>query len=62
MNTITWIGGALLPPTIVTGILGMNTLGDLSFNNGVISILIVVLSAIIIPIYLKFFNKDKNEH
>jgi len=64
MNTLTWIGGVLLPPSIVTGFLGMNTLSGLSkyawfdkSDYGLWSIGTVLISATIVPIYLKYFKK-----
>ncbi len=68
INTLTWIGGVLLPPSLVTGFLGMNSLsglGQLAWfektQYGFWSLGAVVLSASIIPIYLKFFKKEHHE-
>ena len=65
MNTLTWIGGTLLPPSIITGFLGMNTLSGLGqfawfdkSQSGLWATGAVVASAFVIPLYLKFFKKD----
>jgi len=66
MNTITKIGGILLPSTIITGILGMNTLDGLGkyiwfdkSDSGFWSLVAIALSIVITQIYLKFFNKGE---
>ena len=62
INLLTYIGGALLPPSIVTGFLGMNTLSGLGgwvdkSNVGFYSLGAVVISALIVPCYLYFVKK-----
>ncbi len=57
MDTLTYIGGALLLPSIVTGFYGMN--GDLPFNE--YSVYISLVSFLIIPGYL-FTKKLKENH
>lgn len=69
LNLISYVGGILFPASIVTGFLGMNYLDgvgrylpDLLLNNkGITSTILVVLSASIIPIYLKFKTKKNHE-
>jgi len=64
LNVLTWIGGILLPPSIVTGFFGMNTLGGWEFEHGLASLLIVLGSALIIPLILtvlKFSKKESHE-
>jgi len=63
---LTYLGGALLPPSIITGFLGMNTLDGLrqyawfdKADNGIWSISAVIISALIIPIYIKFKKGKK---
>lgn len=67
MNILTWIGGVLLPPTIVTSFFGMNYLDGIGEylpnalleNKGLTSISIVILSGLIIPFYLKIIEGKK---
>jgi len=60
MNQLTMLGGFLLPASLVTGFLGMNTLGDWVFTNGWNSFFLVVASASILPVYFKFFKKGES--
>jgi hypothetical protein len=69
MNTLTWIGAILLPPSIVTGFLGMNTLSGLGkyawfdkSQSGFWALGAVIVSAMIIPAYFgikKFWKGNK---
>jgi hypothetical protein len=51
MNYLTWIGAVLLPPSILTGYFGMNTLGSgiisFGFSTG-----LIIISAVIIPLIM----------
>lgn len=64
MEALTWIGAVLLPPSIVTGFLGMNTLGNFKFEHGGISLFITIASAFILPISFwvtKFLKRENHE-
>jgi Mg2+ and Co2+ transporter CorA len=56
LNTITWIGGILLPPSIITGFYGMNA--DLPLNQ--YSVYFTAISFFIIPIYLYLKPRQQN--
>jgi hypothetical protein len=49
IHVLTWIGAVFLPPSIVTGFFGMNTLGSWEFKDGNYSLYLVVFSALVIP-------------
>jgi hypothetical protein len=61
LNILTYIGGVLLPPSLIAGFLGMNTLGEWEFKSGEYSFFIIFISSLIIPIYMKFFKKGYHE-
>lgn len=64
IHVLTWIGAILLPPSIVTGFFGMNTLGSWEFESGTSSLFLAIASAIVIPtIFLikKIFKKESHE-
>jgi hypothetical protein len=68
MNLLTYIGGILLPPSLITSFLGMNTLSGLGeyawfekSQSGLWALGVTVGSAFIVPIYLKFFKKEHHE-
>ena len=65
LNILTWIGGFLLPPSLVTGFLGMNTLTKWKINEEAgLSLILVIASAFVIPIILSvraFLKKENHE-
>ena len=62
MNKLTWIGGVLLPPSLVAGYFGMNTLGSWEFESGGISLIWIIASGFIIPILFAIFEFLQKEH
>jgi len=62
MNLLTLIGAIMLPPSLVTGYFGMNTLGEWKFDNGALSLGIIILSASLIPAGIFFKKLLTKEH
>jgi len=66
MNTLTWIGGVLLPPSLLTGFFGMNTVKNWQLMeneiDGGVSVVLVIASAFVIPVILSIINFLKKEN
>jgi len=58
MNSLTYLGGALLPPSILTGFYGMN---DANLPGKEYSVVMTIASIFIIPIGLTLYKKFKGD-
>jgi len=59
INFLTYLGGFLLPPTIVTGFLGMNSIDFAKTEIYNFPNILVIVSAFIVPVYIKCFKEKK---